>query len=273
MQQKKISIFTNSKLRNLLLLFLAGFFITIGIYGNNSEYYTSSQINLFLTINRKLSVTPEFWLNITALGDIAVLLSILSIFILKNVRIWAALFGSMPSAIILTHLNKRLFEIPRPAAIIDVSQFEVAGKILRGYTSLPSGHTITIFTAVTVILCILIIDKKIQRPVLWSIFLTFFASTVAISRIAVGAHWPIDVLSGAILGIISGISGVYLTYKYISWWKWMAYAKFGYYHIIILLLLTYALISRHQFLSIYWFSLATAIFVVTHLIFAIYKRH
>ena len=272
MQTKKFSLLIYSKLRNLLILLLAVFLIAIGFYGSDPEYYTSSQVNLFITLNKSLSVTPEFWLNITALGDAAVLLSILSLFILKNIRIWAAIFGSIPLGLILTHGGKALFHMPRPAAIIDTQQFEIVGKVLTGYTSLPSGHTTTIFAIMTAILCILILYRKTQHPFLWSIFITLFASLVAISRIAVGAHWPVDVLTGAVLGIISGISGVFLTYKYNAWWRWMSNAKFSYIHVIILLLFIYVLISRRQFIAIYWLSLSIAIFVITNLIFNRYKR-
>jgi len=272
MQTNKSPLLINSNLRNLLILFLAVFFIAIGFYGSDPEYYTASQINLFLTLNKSLSITPEFWLNVTELGDVAVLLPILSLFILKDVRVWAAIFGSIPLGLILTHGNKALFAMPRPAAIIDVEKFEVVGRVLTGHTSLPSGHTLTIFAIMTAVLGVLILYRKTQHPFLWSIFIVLFTSVVAISRIAVGAHWPIDVLTGAVLGIISGISGVYLTYKYNAWWMWMSNAKFSYFHIIILLLFIYALISRQHFIPIYGLSLVISIFVITNLIFTRYRR-
>lgn len=273
MQIKETPLLMSLKYRNLLLLFLAVFFIAVGIYGSNQELYTTSQINLFLTLNKSLSVTPDFWLNITELGDVAVLLPILSIFILKNIRVWAAIFGSIPLGLVLTHGNKALFEMPRPAAIIDVEQFEVVGRTLTGHTSLPSGHTITIFAVMTAVLGVLFLYRKTQYLFSWSIFIILFTSLVAISRIAVGAHWPVDVLTGAVLGIVTGISGVYLTYKYSAWWKWMGNTKFDYYHVTMLLLFIYALTSRQNFIPVYGLSLIISIFVITSLIFARYKRH
>ena len=263
---------TNVKYRNIFLLILIGVVVAIGFYGSNPEYYTTSQINLFLTINNKLSGFSAFWLNATALGDIMMVLPILSIFILKKVRIWAAVFGSIPLGVVLTHLNKRLFEIPRPAAVVDVNQFEVVGQILRGHTSFPSGHTITIFAATTVILCVLIREIKTQHQILWGIFLTLFATVVGVSRIAVGAHWPVDVLVGALLGTLSGISGVFLTYKYTAWWEWMIKEKSRYIHIIILLPLSYVVISRYHEIAISWVSLSISIFVIASLFVAIYKK-
>lgn len=273
MQTKRLYLVKISKFRNLLILLLAGLLIAIGFYSGDPEFYTTSQIDLFLTLNKSLSVTPEFWLNITALGDAAVLLPILSVFILKNIRIWAAIFGSIPLGVILTHGGKTLFDMPRPAAIIDIQKFEIAGKVLTGHTSLPSGHTITIFAIMTVILGIMILYRKTKHLFLWSIIITLFTSLVAISRIAVGAHWPIDVLTGAVLGVVAGCSGVYLTYKYNAWWKWMSNEKYSNFHVTILLLFIYALIIRHHFIEIYWFSLVVAIFVITNLVFTRYKRY
>jgi len=272
MQTKKLSLLINSNLRNLLILLLAVFLIAIGFYGSDPEHYTVSQINLFLTLNNALSVTPDFWLNVTELGDVAVLLPILSLFILKDVRIWAAIFGSIPLGLVLTHGNKALFAMPRPAAIIDVEQFEVVGRTLTGHTSLPSGHTLTIFAIMTAVLGVMILYRKTQHPFLWSIFIVLFTSMVAISRIAVGAHWPVDVLTGAVLGIMAGLSGVYLTYKYSAWWNWMGNIKFNYIHVIVLLLFIYALISRQHFIPVYGLSLIISIFVITSLIFTRYKR-
>jgi membrane-associated phospholipid phosphatase len=268
MQQKTIPILSGSKLRYLLLLNLSAFFIFIGLYGRDAGYYTSSQINLFLEINKDLCVTPKFWLNITMLGDVAVLLPILSLAVFRNTRLWASLIGSIPLALLLTHGGKLLFKIPRPAAIIDNSYFKITGGALKGFTSLPSGHTLTIFAAVTVLLYFLIFEKKTAHPVLWSILLILVASVVAISRITVGAHWPVDVLAGAVLGGISGMSGVYLSNRYTSWWRWMNNVKYAQFHIITILLFLYAFAIREQFLAIYWLPTIVGAFVITNLIAA-----
>lgn len=38
-----------------------------------------------------------------------------------------------------------------------------------------------------------------------------FATLLSISRVAVGAHWPLDIVVGRSLGYLAGPSGVYLT--------------------------------------------------------------
>jgi len=272
MHQGLFTLASNSKFRQLFILTLLICLVLIGFFGWNSEYYTSSQINLFLIINKILCATPDFWLNVTALGDVAVLLPILSLAILHNVRIWAALIGSVPLGMLFTHGNKLLFEIPRPAAIIDNSYFKITGGALKGCTSLPSGHSLTIFAAITVLLHILIIEKKAQHPGLWSILLMLIASVVAISRITVGAHWPLDVLAGAVLGGVSGFSGLYLTDRYTSWWRWMSNVKFTGLHIITLLLFLYILVARESFIAIYWLSAVVGMFVIANLAIGVFNN-
>jgi membrane-associated phospholipid phosphatase len=268
MQKKLFSILSSPSLRYLLLLNLTAFFILIGSYGRDTVNYTTSQTHLFLEINKILCVNPEFWLNVTMLGDVAVLLPILSLTILRHARIWASLIGSIPMALLLTHGDKLLFKIPRPAAIIDNTHFKIVGDALKGCTSLPSGHSLTIFAAVTILLRISVFENKAKHSVLWSILLILVAFVVAISRIAVGAHWPVDVLMGAVLGGISGMSGVYLSSRYASWWRWMNNVKYAQFHIIIILLFLYAFSIREQFLAVYWLSTIAGIFVVTNLIAA-----
>jgi len=258
--------------RNIILFAVISYLIAVGFIASQPQLFTSSQINLFLAINKDLSVTPAFWLNITTFGNVAILLPILSFFILKNMRVWAALFGSIPPATVLTHLSKRLFSVPRPAAIIDTNQFETAGAILRGATSFPSGHTVTVFAAITVILCVLIYEKEIQRPHLWTGLLTFFATLVGISRVTVGAHWPLDVLTGAVLGVISGFIGVYLTYRYNTWWHWATKPRWLFIHVLLLALLVYAVIARMEFIAAYGLALVIAGLVISRLLGALYRK-
>ena len=272
MQEKIIPIILDWKLRYFLLFILSAFFIFIGLYGRDSDYYTSSQTGLFLATNNFLCITPTFWLNVTMLGDVAVLLPILSLTILWNKRIWSSLICSIPVALLLTHGTKLLFKIPRPAAIIDNNLFHITGGALKGFTSLPSGHTLTIFAAITILLQISIYEKKAKQPVLWSIFLILVASVVAISRITVGAHWPVDLLAGAVLGGISGISGIYLSNRYATGWRWKSNVKYAYFHIFTISLFLYALAVRETFAAIYWLPAIVGIFVIVKLIIAIFNN-
>jgi undecaprenyl-diphosphatase len=74
-----------------------------------------------------------------------------------------------------------------------------------GDSSFPSGHTLEAF-AMAVSISLLFSRKRIIIPVyLW-------AFLVAYSRMALGVHYPTDVLAGIMLGTFIGM-GLYLLFK------------------------------------------------------------
>jgi membrane-associated phospholipid phosphatase len=101
-------------------------------------------------------------------------------------------------------------DIPRPPAIFDKSTINIIGPVLYKH-SFPSGHTVTIFTLTGLLMFYF-------RSVLVRISLIILALLIGISRIAVGVHWPADVLAGAGLGTLCSITGVYCVSK-LGWNK------------------------------------------------------
>ncbi len=87
---------------------------------------------------------------------------------------------------------KTVFQVPRPALAIGREQIMILGEVkLRN--SLPSGHaTFAFLTA---------FHLSYRRSLLWKCPLFAFAVLVAWSRIYVGAHYPLDVATGAFVGI------------------------------------------------------------------------
>jgi len=65
----------------------------------------------------------------------------------------------------------------------------------------PSGHTATTF-ALAVVLTILFHSQLKARPLIFAGWCV--ALSVAMSRMYLGSHWPLDVLGGALIGAASG---------------------------------------------------------------------
>ena len=110
-----------------------------------------------------------------------------------------------PVALLLSRLPKALIDSPRPAAILDPDSVHVVGMRLAGHNSLPSGHALTAFVVVAVLLAG---DPAARPRVPTAIAIVLAGVAVGLSRIAVGVHWPSDALAGAALGLLAGLCGV-----------------------------------------------------------------
>jgi len=164
-------------------------------------HLTGLNAQLFLFFNKAHDLTGDrLWAIVTLFGDGLVAAVLLFPFLKKKPDIiWSVLIASFSYMIIL-HSLKRIMDVPRPLGVLSPDSFHIIGWRLTKH-AFPSGHTTTIFTLMGVI-AFSFREKSIY---IWSFI---FALLVGISRIAVGAHWPIDVLGGAILGWLCAWIGV-----------------------------------------------------------------
>lgn len=252
-------------------LFILPLFILLAIVlllyyknGLNSGSYVQIQKNYFLLINSKLSRFPSTIYNFTQLGDALIFLSLLTISIVRIPKVWESLLSASLVSTLLSNLLKKAFSIPRPAAMFDNQNFVIIGKTLTGHNSLPSGHSITVFTILTVLLFAFMPNKSSQK-VLAVLFTTIIGLFLVFTRVGVGAHYPLDTIVGSIVGYISGIIGILISQKY-KIWSWIGNKKY-YPILIVLLLICFFLVMvkiNSENLVIFYFSL-------TSLVVALYK--
>lgn len=88
-------------------------------------------------------------------------------------------------------LAKVLFALPRPLDLLGESAFRVVGTPDSRYT-LPSGHSTYVAVLAAAVWPILAWPGRVA--------LVVFAATVGWSRIALGAHFPADVVASFVLG-------------------------------------------------------------------------
>jgi hypothetical protein len=110
----------------------------------------------------------------------------------------AALVGLLILGTLVTQGLKFTLQSPRPLADLGAGLVEVIGEPLRT-RSMPSGHSFTAFSVLAVIW--LGGARRIARFTL----LALLALAVGVARVAVGAHWPSDVIVGAGLGLAVGV--------------------------------------------------------------------
>lgn len=249
--------------------------IVLFLYSQNALSvikYVEIQKHLFYFINAKLSQFPITVYNLTQIGDALIFLSLLSVFIVKAPRIWEALLsGSIVSAV-LSRVLKDLFTIPRPAQAFDNDSFVIIGKALPGFSSLPSGHSIIIFTVLTVLLYAFM-PKKLGQKVLWVFGIVGTGIILAFTRVGMGAHYPLDVITGSILGYASGLLGIFISQKY-GIWNWINHKK--YYPVFMFLFLVCCIVMVikiiDQNLVVFYLSLISLIFSLYTISYAYLKK-
>lgn len=155
----------------------------------------------FHSLNGISYIFPTSFLQIiTFMGDTLVCLTLLLPFARRKpavlvIAMLAAVFGTLASKGL-----KIGFDMPRPPAIIHAEEFFLTGEAHSRY-SFPSGHSLTIFSLLTLLYYF---SNKASTKLL----LILFGSSVAISRVLVGVHWPIDVLIGSALGIAISLAAI-----------------------------------------------------------------
>ena len=139
-------------------------------------------------------------LLITQIGSgIAVALIVLGLFLGGERLLSYELALGTFSLWLVVELLKFLVHRSRP--FIKLAQARIVGVRAAGQ-SFPSGHTSQAFFVATLI-------TQHYHLSLWLLFLLYaIAFLVGITRMYVGAHYPRDVMAGAILGSAWGLLGV-----------------------------------------------------------------
>jgi membrane-associated phospholipid phosphatase len=175
----------------------------------------------FLSWNAAFAVLPSaFWFAVTLLGDSAVLLPLIALGSVRGrPKVWAATLASVPAGGLMSAAVKHWAGVPRPAAVLDPALFNVIGPVLQ-FNSFPSGHTISAFAAAAAVLATCAPRPRQGRD--WALIAGGLsaAAVVALSRVAVGAHWPLDLAAGAAIGWLAGLSGAALARR-TAWWHWL----------------------------------------------------
>lgn len=170
-----------------------------------SDISGSQNQQWFLSINQQTARIPDIvWTTLSMFGNgWAVFAVALPLLLFARKALYAALIAGIFAAI-FSNVAKPLFKTSRPAGVIDQQLMHIIEHPLL-HSAMPSGHTMTAFSIATAIYFSLDVQKK------WPwLCLFLLAAASSLSRIAVGAHWPEDVLVGSAFGIVAGLIGAQL---------------------------------------------------------------
>lgn len=255
--------FNQLGLKTLILPLVLLLFILAFLFKTNAlsiEAYVSIQEGAFIYLNQKLSAFPNLQFNLTQLGDVLILLPFLAVLMVYAPKFWEALLTALLVSCMVTTVLKKLFAVPRPAAMFANDSFVIIGETLTGSNSLPSGHSISTFTILST-LFFAFMPKKPTLKLLWTLFIFVPGILIVFTRVGVGAHYPIDVIIGGIFGYISAVIGIYV-FKKFNAMSWITNRR--YYLISIVLFAVWAIALVNDILTtnllVCYFSLLFLIF-------------
>lgn len=164
-------------------------------------YVSGINQTLFLWLQGWGRYVPDIvWASLTLIGDALTAFVLLLLFARKYPQIvWAAVPASLVATVVVQGLKNSLV-LPRPPLVLPPDALTIIGPEYQ-HASFPSGHSAAIWVFVGVWLFSRYSWRKL-------IVLFLLASLVALSRVMVGAHWPVDITSGALIGWLSAWAGV-----------------------------------------------------------------
>lgn len=161
---------------------------TIYLYINNLHFKPINQLMIYLSLYGRevvwaIVIILLFILGGSAGKKTAVILSI-------------TLIALIP----IGTIAKQVIERPRP--VIPISDFLISSDT---DFSFPSGHAVIVSAGAAIVLSLF---RNSVKQWAISLILTLEAALVCFSRIYVGAHYPLDIVGGILLGV--GVSFIFI---------------------------------------------------------------
>lgn len=159
---------------------------TIAVLGANQK--------VFLALQQASRIVPasifeSFWESATYVGDGLAAVAIAALFLRhRNDVSLAIVTAAIPLVGAFTHILRPLFPVDRPPHVLVDRGITILGPALQ-FGSFPSGHSATA-GALAGVICLAFPNAAVRVAAVLA------AMIVAMSRVAVGVHWPTDITVG-----------------------------------------------------------------------------
>ena len=181
---------------------LAGSLLVFGLLAISLIWSSGQRLDVWIFLLFNLKGPRPAWLDkfmvgFTQLGSgiAAFLIALLLYLVAEHLLSYELVLGSLTLWLIVELIK---FIVQRSRPFIRLSQARIVGYRAIG-RSFPSGHTSQVFFLATLTI------QHFQFGIWIAILLYCTAVLVGITRMYVGAHYPRDILAGAILGSVWGV--------------------------------------------------------------------
>lgn len=169
--------------------------------------FSASNQSLFLTLHHGLQWLPAVcWRLLSMLGEWTLVIAVLLWQVSRQPQLLARTVLAVLAGIVAAILLKAGFAEPRPSLVLPAGSVRLL-DVLPGNGAFPSGHAM----AAALLSGLLLAGWALS----WQLGGVVLVVLVCLSRLAIGVHWPQDVLAGAAVGYaLATLAGL------ISPWTW-----------------------------------------------------
>lgn len=182
-------------LTDIIIVVIGIILLVVSAVISHSHQLTGWQRTLFYDVNNwpNYFKTPALFITEALGAAYPIVLVILIPLLFKNYKLAWKFFVTVGGAGIIMEIAKHIVKEPRPVVMLNGHLHQRA--IESGLTSYPSGHA-TVATAMALTLWLILPNKFKFLSVLWILI-------VAISRLYLGVHTPLDLVGGFAIGLLS----------------------------------------------------------------------